>query len=1844
MRKKRKPEALLLAKAPAVDSVCIASVLQLTRETMPLDSAQSDPADSALHFYAVVTEADAVGAASAEKGLYDQIMMLQRFRHRVRLAITAQAKVQPVQHDDPVRLALLTDLRLGYELFIRLAVCAAGNNLRKTALGLAQVCEDGLQELDASGASHAVTTVRSLLRALATTAESWALMVATADIDDETAARAASFIDTLQELLDLPAGRTVATAADASDWFPPCARSLCALLRAFAPRVSSVTGLHIAPHPCLSDAVRVVVPLMPPGSPLRPPPELERDFAAAVGACAAGLASPLLSKDARTQVSMAALCLARQRWRARGEWCESAATAATVSDSSSGSSGILSSAARRISAVLSSITDAGGDGSSASDGSGGAEGGSSAESPDEVVQVLVTALRGASTVAAAAFARAAVSAIEPEVLVAPLLAGRDGGAAGGNNLLCGAVAPVLLRGCEDTLPASRLYSFQALEAWLTRAEACLRSSHMDQDWWKEGPGEGGAQGYGDGGLRGLLSRATDLVMGTWESPNKQVAAVAPRVFERLVTLQQQREVTLTRVRLPVAAMHPSDLQAQLVMQKSGGSTKADSGDAPSLSADMWQPVVEQMLSQPAEQKGKYMALSTLLPRVGALRLLPLQPDLVERLLDAVGSHVGVASQAVQLLIQLLTAVCDEHCAQLARDAPPPAAAAAAAASAAAKLTAAATRRKKAAAQPQDPYERVRAAALAQARSCWTAAAAAALTRRDSAHARWQTADLFLPEALRYDPGAVVELCARIRERGGAFQADTSSGDLPTPADQPLSGPEIRIAAIIEVARRARDQALAVGLAIVSNPAAASPQGALLSYEEVRCAALHYDARLRLGALGLLACDARTATLPPPHELALLQETLPYSLKTAQGEEQAVLTRSIQVLAARIRDTSRGAVRDIEHAAATAAARAKIAAGSSGGSAAPPQDAQSEPSAAAAAHAELARASALTTWLCTTLLDGIYPGAPFAREVLAGALLGALAAALAPPHPLAGAAAAVLLTPAASVALLNLSISSWDRSRRLAHVLLGHFPPPLALPASSGGGGGGGGGGVANGLRLARWGLLMTRSPRQRESDAGALILRLLLRSYACGRGWLVPLAAVEAAAAAAGTAAADPAPAAPAAAAATPAADASAGTAAVVQPALASPAAAAAPAPAPDAQGAFGEPGAAGGAAAHFVAGLVSVLTARLVGVRAAYESLPGDGVGGLGAALSAFHLGATAAAAGGGSSGGGGGGGGGVGLSLAHGVLAALSYAVEDVDWAAAAADGARWRPIAADLLGAVQGAISLALLVVAERDEDDDSGITAVTADGSVTGGGALKGRATVDCRGHRILGGGGVGPARVPGDASQEWTEVEGGAEAEHVVAGSWLIVKEAARCLGALVARATRQLLSDSSGAAPLLSYDQARRLNILLHIRGAGQQLADALLVLKHQGAVAMAAAGFQAVCEALLCQRSAGAASGGARLEDGAALAALPAAWMDALLRRLGGSGQEVRRVCALLLPLWRGTCLCVCAGAAGCGLVQRLRSVCLLLRRSGGFAAAFQALLRAEPRNCAPVLLPRAMARLLALARPTADALPQRSAAAATGSGGASSATASTLIHSAAAAAPATAVSGSAALAAAQAPTEDVGSGGGGSAAAEAAWRAQVHSLNVLRLAFIDSTLARDVMPYVAPAMMAAIDAFEHPQFAVRNSGMMVLSAVIQRAICNQKNDAGRDSTVTVQGFFDLYPAMHTYLLMQLARASAHAASGGLHPLLHPTLLLLSRLRPALHAGRQGAPQSDAEDASSSARPQPQRDGASAAQAASPYASDYAAPFVPLVTATRGSSHCESSSASPRMPECITCYSGSSD
>jgi hypothetical protein len=105
-------------------------------------------------------------------------------------------------------------------------------------------------------------------------------------------------------------------------------------------------------------------------------------------------------------------------------------------------------------------------------------------------------------------------------------------------------------------------------------------------------------------------------------------------------------------------------------------------------------------------------------------------------------------------------------------------------------------------------------------------------------------------------------------------------------------------------------------------------------------------------------------------------------------------------------------------------------------------------ACAASQSELDRVMEFVGWLCATLQAQLYPGAPFAREILALELLHSAATELVPLRDAADESRLALFrsshlwTRDFAITLMGLFLSTWDRSRSLAIQLLLRFPLPL----------------------------------------------------------------------------------------------------------------------------------------------------------------------------------------------------------------------------------------------------------------------------------------------------------------------------------------------------------------------------------------------------------------------------------------------------------------------------------------------------------------------------------------------------------------------------------------------------------------------------------------------------------------------------------------------------------------------------------------------------------------------------------------------------------------------------------
>ncbi|ETI43354.1 hypothetical protein F443_11673, partial [Phytophthora nicotianae P1569] len=305
-----------------------------------------------------------------------------------------------------------------------------------------------------------------------------------------------------------------------------------------------------------------------------------------------------------------------------------------------------------------------------------------------------------------------------------------------------------------------------------------------------------------------------------------------------------------------------------------------------------------------------------------------------------------------------------------------------------------------------------------------------------------------------------------------------------------------------------------------------------------------------------------------------------------------------------------------------------------------------------------------------------------------------------------------------------------------------------------------------------------------------------------------------------------------------------------------------------------------------------------------------------------------------------------------------------------------------------------------------------------------------------------------------------EEDGNAE-QRAVVGSWLAARECGAILELLMRRVPLPTSNPASDSITYFTVDMAQR---------GGETLLNSLFELKHKGAVATAYQAFEGVCRAFL-----------AHGEKNPVLGGLPARWADRLLERLERSEQH------------------------------------FILRRSSGFAFSFVAILRAEPRNSAAVILPKVMSTLLRLAGEDTDAAEKRDT------------------HQ----------------------------------EHHSLWRARVHALNILKLICQDGVLAEDVARYVVDMFELAVRGFDCGSWAVRNSSMMLFAAATQRAIGDKRiADGGTRQQVASDDVFSRFQQLRGFLARELTRLLADdkkssALGGAAPPGLYPLLLFLSRLRP---------------------------------------------------------------------------------
>ena len=617
----------------------------------------------------------------------------------------------------------------------------------------------------------------------------------------------------------------------------------------------------------------------------------------------------------------------------------------------------------------------------------------------------------------------------------------------------------------------------------------------------------------------LTSRVLSILWSNWEDPLSQTVKEVQSAFEQIVDAKTGASATPEEARRFL-----SDAAARL-------------------------------LAKDASSKGRYVPLATLVPRLGARNLLAIRPDVLSETLAAMRDDsvcTAAAALVSALSARLLREMQEEH----KRGDGGGGGAAAGASS------------RGLGGAKEVCVDAGGGPAVSAWRSWWIPPLLAALL--SPGREKVGVANYALPALIRQDGASIVALLEGLvrgddeeeaeredkdkdGDKGAAKRRKTEdaggsvvgvavavAGDVSSSSDDSSSSAAARgarrSAALVSVLRAARAAALLDPdcIARVSSAvSAAAGFGSSAPYEVppslLERAVVCKDARTRMDALELACLDGRRASLPGDLELALLRRALPACLRGDSAAFRNGLSSMLRSLLSRIKNgCQRAATLARSEARRRDAARERPGSdpddgrGRYGATVRGARAASSEEAEAALERGE--RCAAWTRWLVRTLLASTYPGSPYERKYMALDLLNAVAETWDPSETEAAAAAATTngseigpgsdpdgllaradaleaspyapcLRAECTTSLLGAAVDSWDKLRLSAFALLTRHPAPLA--------------GVETAEKLEarlRWALALLRSPRVRESDAAALLVRLLFRKYALDGGWDVRLA------------------------------------------------------------------------------------------------------------------------------------------------------------------------------------------------------------------------------------------------------------------------------------------------------------------------------------------------------------------------------------------------------------------------------------------------------------------------------------------------------------------------------------------------------------------------------------------------------------------------------------------------------------------------------------------------------------------------------------------------------------------
>ena len=616
---------------------------------------------------------------------------------------------------------------------------------------------------------------------------------------------------------------------------------------------------------------------------------------------------------------------------------------------------------------------------------------------------------------------------------------------------------------------SRSYTFHTMDYYVSLLETELKSSPSSENCLVQ---------VAQKDVEDIL----DLVLENWEHPAKRVTALMPSLFEKALSLQHL-----------------------LVLRKSSTTEKEQSTFQHLL------PLLSQVVRLPIERKAKYLALQSFLPHTGGQAIYDHYPSVVTDLLKVVATGANISNLAVSFLAPFLFSLRDNMLK---------------AAGVLEKLPSARHQKRKKRGQyhcssANETLKPVCGGAvetcLVRWRQFWAAPIATALCS-GSHRSRRRIAMFVLPELLKMDhlDGAM----ALYR----SVLVATSRLDLSV-------AEEDRLWATMEIINAARRLGIARGSSVREDDCNTSvgastirgnisKQGHVVLNEFMVTLPRSYIAmamksstkRLYLSAMELV-CASRETKMPLTlEEISLVKEYLPVLIKTGDSEVRTVLKIMVKTCMLRMMEALHVAKHNLEY-------RRRTKMKWEGDADTEKIDHEDQAAKRLLTDANCAARSSfeialkdwqelrhtvidVVTWFETFLLGCLYPGAPFERVGIALELLILLFRVFEKSHDdldVECSLPKLMKSPETVIILLNTVIISWDQARKLSYELLNSLKAPWAgyeRPEDLD--------------ELMEWAILLSGSPRTRESDAGALILRLVYSKFAVELNWRVSIPGVHA--------------------------------------------------------------------------------------------------------------------------------------------------------------------------------------------------------------------------------------------------------------------------------------------------------------------------------------------------------------------------------------------------------------------------------------------------------------------------------------------------------------------------------------------------------------------------------------------------------------------------------------------------------------------------------------------------------------------------------------------------------------